>query len=68
MYLVKNKKCNLLIKFYRKRKCFVGDFKHVKEIDSPNSRLVIWNALHATVENQRKQIEFLHKKNAILTE
>lgn len=46
----------------------MGDFKHVKEIDSPNSRLAFWNASHATVENQRKRIKFLHKKNAILAE
>lgn len=61
------KKCNLLIQLYRKRKCFVGDFKHVKEIDSPNSRLTFWNASHRTVESQRKRMKFLNKQNAILT-
>ncbi|XP_022170022.1 uncharacterized protein LOC111033545 isoform X2 [Myzus persicae] len=51
----------------KKRKCFVGDFKHINEIDTPNRRLQFWNASHATVENQRKRIKFLNKKNLLLT-
>jgi len=45
----------------------VGDFKHINEIDTPNRRLQFWNASHATVENQRKRIKFLNKKNLLLT-
>ncbi|KAL4142345.1 hypothetical protein QTP88_004825 [Uroleucon formosanum] len=49
-----------------KRKCFMGDFKHPSDIESPNSRIKYWIASQATVTKQKKKIKFLYKQTVDL--
>jgi len=44
----------------------MGDFKHISDIDSPNSRLKYWIASQSTVTKQKKRIKFLHKQTVEL--
>lgn len=48
---------------FRKRKCFVGDFKDITEIDTPNSRLKYWIATKNEHEKHIKKIKSLRKEN-----
>lgn len=52
-----------ILHVFRKRKCFVGDFKDIAEIDSPNSRLKYWIATKKEHENHIKKIKSLRKEN-----
>ncbi|XP_029347121.1 uncharacterized protein LOC100569745 isoform X2 [Acyrthosiphon pisum] len=49
-----------------KRKCFMGDFKQLSDIDSPNNRLKYWIASQSTVTKQKKKIKFLLKQTVDL--
>lgn len=53
----------ICLNHYRKRKCFMGDFKDPSEINSPNSRLKYWIASQSTVSNQKKRIKYLYKQH-----
>ncbi|XP_060866089.1 uncharacterized protein LOC132941884 isoform X2 [Metopolophium dirhodum] len=55
-----------LLRPNNKRKCFMGDFKHPSDIDSPNSRLKYWIASQSTVTKQKKKIKFLYKQTVDL--
>ncbi|XP_022177619.1 uncharacterized protein LOC111038708 [Myzus persicae] len=64
--LVQGKDGEKLLRPNNKRKCFMGDFKHPSDIDSPNNRLKYWIASQSTVNKQNKQIKFLYRQTVDL--
>lgn len=54
----------MILNCFSKRKCFMGDFKHPSDLDSPNSRLKYWIASQSTVNEQNKKIKLLYKQMA----
>ncbi|XP_050439629.1 uncharacterized protein LOC126845113 isoform X3 [Adelges cooleyi] len=47
----------------KKRKTYVGDFKSVEELESPNSRLKYWLASKKTITTQQRKIKNLRQQN-----